>query len=67
MNRREAKALLSEVQDAGHYGEIRQLGNGRDFVVIINSTFLWSRADWRAYKKGKLASMESIKQEVEAK
>ncbi len=64
MNRRQAHALRDEMAGEDYHGEIRLLGNGRDFVVIINSTFLWSRSDWRDYKKGKLASMESIKQDV---
>ncbi len=66
MNRREAYALLAEMQDEDHNGECRQIGNG-EWTVVVNWTFLWSKADWKKYKKGKLATLEAVKQKVEAK
>lgn len=65
MNRNQARALLQEMRDDDYHGEVKQIGNG-EYCVVVNWLFLWSRADWRNYKKGKLASMETIKQEVEA-
>jgi hypothetical protein len=67
MTPREAKALRDEMLDEDYHGEVKQIGNG-EHVVMINSTFLWGRADWRAYKRGTLPALEARQQEkVETK
>ena len=63
MTKHESDRLLSDMRAEDYHGEVKRLGNG-EYVVVINFTYLWSRADWRKYKKGKLASMESVQEQV---
>lgn len=62
MNRKECYQLLGEMLGEDYNGEARRLGDGREWVVVINDVFLWNKADWRKYKKGKLASMEAVQE-----
>jgi len=63
MNRKEATALVKEMAREEYHAETRQIGNG-EWCAIINSTFLWSNSDWRAYKKGTLPALVEEKELV---
>jgi len=63
VNKRESSALLDEMRNQDSHGEVRKLANG-DHVIVINGIYLWSKADWKQYKKGTLPAL-GVQEKVE--
>ncbi len=67
MNRDDALRLLDYTQTAGLRGQVYLLGNGRDWVVILDgSWFIWNYRDWSAYHKAYKKDRARQRQEVKS-
>ncbi|TMC16858.1 MAG: hypothetical protein E6J04_15450 [Chloroflexi bacterium] len=61
MSREEAQSILQSLKESKLpvTGEIRKLAGDNEHVVVLSDgTFLWSKNDWKQYKKGILPTLK---------
>ena len=67
MSHEDAQRLLDYTQTAGLQARVHLLGNGRDYVVILDGCwFIWNFADWSAYHKAYKKDQARRRQEAKS-
>ena len=72
MTKEEAASLSQAIRDTQQKyqvtGEIKSLSSSDDFVVVLsNGIFLWSKEEWKQFKKGVLEALtiQNITDDIE--
>ena len=63
MTEAEANAILDSIKTTEHQAEKKRLASGDMVIVMADGVYIWSKAEWRQYKKG---TLPALKEEAEA-
>ena len=57
MTEAEARAILDAIKTTEHQATSRQLASGEIVIVMADGVFIWSKAEWKQYRKGTLPAL----------
>ena len=57
MTEAEARAILDSIKTTEHQAETRRLASGDIVIVMSDGVFIWTKAEWKQYKKGTLPAL----------
>ena len=58
MTEAEANAIRDSVKTTEHQVEKKKLSNGDIVIVMQGGVYIWSKIEWRQYKKGTLPALK---------
>lgn len=58
MTEEEANAILASVKTTEYQAEKKKLSGGDSVIVMQDGVYIWSKAEWRQYKKGMLPALK---------
>ena len=58
MTEAEANAILDSIKTTEHQATIRRLASDDMVIVMADGVYIWSKAEWKQYKKGTLPALQ---------